>query len=1359
MRAKPTAPARRRRATSATGAEEPPASLLPAIVGLGSSAGGLDALKKFFSPMPSDGGMAFVIVQHLNPRRASLMAELLGRCTAMPVVEVEADTPVEADHVYCIPPGSYLSISERTLRLAAPVETGSVRMPIDFFLRALAADVQERGIGIVLAGTGTDGTLGLRAIKAAGGLAIVQDPVTAQHDGMPRSAIAAGAVDRVLSPEQMPGTLLEYLRHPYARGAGSIQPGAEIERDHLNDILTILRDRTRFDFRSYKRSTLERRIGRRMGLKHIASIADYVRLLTDDPAEAALLFDDLLIRVTSFFRDPEAWRFLQERVVRPLVERKDARAALRVWVPSCCTGEEAYSIAMLFLEELQAARKSGPLQIFASDVDAAALDFARAGLYPENIVADVPPERLSRFFVEENRCFRVSKELREPVVVARQNLVADPPFSTLDLISCRNALMYLEPEAQKRIVALLHFALAEDGHLFLGTAETIGQQEDLFEVISKKWRIYRRVGPRRPAGMQFSAVPEYAPGRPVDPSRGRSDPVRLGALAQQLLIERFVPACVLINRKYEILYFAGTTQDYLVQMSGVPTQDLISRARNGLRTKLRGAVRRAVDDGQRTVVTGAHVQRDDGWHRARITVEPLGRPREAEGLLLVSFVDEPQGAPPVPEAPGPPGERDEPMVRQLEDELKTTRDDLRSTVEDLETSNQELEVANEEVMSINEELRSTNEELETSTEELQSLNEELNTANAQLEENVIQLERANNDLDNLLTSTNIATIFLDTSLHVRRFTPPATKLFNLIPSDVGRPITDITQRCIDPDLLRDAEAVLADPAAVSKEVQGQDRRWYVRQVLPYRTQVNRIEGVVITFSDVAAEALQEARLYAEAIVDTVREPLLVLQSDLRVHSANRSFYETFELSPEATIDRPVYELGDRQLDVPRLRVLLGEILRDTGMLANFELDHDFARIGRRTLLLNARTLVRSAGRPDLILVAFEDITERKRAEQTLRGSEAMTRAGVQTVKDGVVTIDERGTVLSFNPAAERIFGYTAGEVIGQNVRMLMPPPYRDEHDDYIASYQRTGERKMIGIGREVRGRRKDGATFPLDLQVGEFADEAGRRFVGTIRDVTERKQTEEQVRRQQAELAHVLRIATVEHLAAGLAHELNQPLTAIANDVEACATYVRSGQRGSRRLLALLDRAVAEALRAGQIVHHLREFVRRGEPRLESADLCEVVRNATRWLVRDMEHERITLRLDLPPQALRVSVDHVQLEQVLVNLIQNAIDAIREAGNKTREIRIRAARTEDGMAEVAVDDTGTGFPAAAAERLYEPFFTTKAQGMGMGLAISRSIVETHGGRLSVGPRASGAGATVRLALPTDSRPGRGERST
>ncbi len=1191
------------------------------IVGIGASAGGLDAFKKFFSALPADSGAAFVLIQHLDPTRESLTADLVGTYTRMPVGQVEDGMRVEANRVYVIPPNAYLSIRARTLRLSAPTAPRSLRMAIDFFLHSLAEDQHEHAIAVILSGTGTDGTLGLKEIKASGGMTMVQDPQTVQHDGMPRSAIATGSADYVLPAEQMADALVAYLRHA-ALAATTTAVLPEKAPDPLTTALAVLRAHTKFDFSGYKKGTLRRRIQRRMSLRHINDLPKYVETLRSDPAEATALFKDLLINVTSFFREPAAWRVLQEQVIRRLVAEKDMEASLRVWVPACASGEEAYSIAMVLIEEVAAAGKICRLQVFASDVDTEALEAARAGIYPEGIAAHVSAERLARFFVKHEHRYQVNKELRDTVVFAQQSLVSDPPFSRLDLISCRNLFIYLETEVQEQLVPLLHFALREGGYLFLGSAEGIGLQEGLFEPLSAKWRIYRRIGPTRHDKLPFPLAPAPISIAVPGQTANLPNPARLATMVHQHVLQRFAPACVIINRTGEILYFQGRTDDYLMQPAGVPTQDLVARARSGLRTKLRSAVEDAVRGNARVILAGIQMRRGNTFPRVEITVEPLDpNNTQARGLWLVSLKDESEtSATTATHAAADAG-----LVHQLEYELKSTKEELQQTIED-------LRAANEELMSVNEEFQSSNEELETSKEELQSLNEELTTANTQLEGKIGELEATNNDLDNLLTSTNIATLFLDTQLRIRRFTPAATRLFNVIPSDVGRPIGDIVQKFTDPDLLRDAAAVLQQPTMPRTEVQGHDGRWYVRQVLPYRTRDHRTEGVVMTFSDVAAEALQEARLYAESIVDTVREPLLVLDADLRVCSANRSFYAAFHASQEETVGHLLYELGKCEWDIPKLRTLLAEVLPTKHVLSDFELEATFESVGTRLMRLNARTIDRGGDRPHLILLAIEDITERTRAQEAVREGEAVRRV-------------------------------------------------------------------------------------------------------------------EEQVRLRQAELAHALRVSTVGELASGLAHELNQPLSAIANGVEACARYVRSGKAKSAKLLALLDEASAEALRAGDIVTHLRGFIEKKKPQLKRTNFCEIARIIPRLLSRELQQAHVMLRLDLPPRPLSIYVDRIQIEQVIVNLIQNGIDAIREAPGQRREIEVQAWAAK-GMAEVAVRDTGTGVSVAATERLFEPFFTTKTHGLGMGLAISRSIVEAHRGRMWVKRRADAAdGTTIRFTLP------------
>ena len=1224
--AKPTARKRHSGAERRAASREANTPSVFPIVGIGASAGGLDAFKHFFSTLRAESGMAFVLIQHLDPTRESLTADLVGSYTRMRVAQVEDGMRVEANRVYVIPPNAYLSIHERTLRLSAPTAPRSLRMAVDFFLRSLAADQHENAIGIILSGTGTDGTLGLKDIKASGGMTMVQDPQTVQHDGMPRSAIAGGNADYVLPAEQMSDALLAYVQHA-AVVATSMAVRPEKTSDPLAAVVEVLRTRTNFDFSGYKQGTLRRRIQRRMSLRQLTELPRYVEVLRNDPAEVTALFKDLLINVTSFFREPAAWQVLQEQVIRRLVAAKDTDVPLRVWIPACATGEEAYSIAMVLSEEFEAAGKVCGLQVFASDVDTDALETARAGIYPEGIAAHVSAQRLSRFFIAGAHSYQVNKELRDAVVFAQQSLVSDPPFSRLDLISCRNLFIYLESAVQERLIPLLHFALVEGGYLFMGSAEGIGLQEDLFEPVSTKWRIYRRIGPTRhdrlPFPLAAAPVPIVARGRTAN----LPNSPRLATLAQQLLLQRYAPACVIINRTGEILYFHGRTDDYLAQPSGLPTRDLIAQARHGLRTQLRGAIQEAIRDNRRVVLPGVQMRRGNTFRCVKVTVEPLNAANtEIEGLWLVSLEDEPEI--PAPTAAHTAAEAragDAALVHQLEYELKSTKEDLQQTIED-------VRAANEELMSVNEEFQSSNEELETSKEELQSLNEELTTANTQLEGKIGELEATNNDLDNLLTSTNIATLFLDTQLRIRRFTPAATRLFSLIPSDIGRPIGDIAQKFSDPDLLRDAAAVLHRPIAPKTEVPAHDGRWYVRQVLPYRTRDNRIEGVVMTFSDVAAEALQEARLYAESIVDTVREPLLVLDGDLRVRSANSSFYATFHVSQKNTVGQLLYELGNRQWDIPKLRTSLGDVLSQKRALNEFALEATFESIGPRIMQLNAQGIDRGGDRPHLILLAIEDVTERTRAEEALRENEA-------------------------------------------------------------------------------------------------------------------RKHVEEQVRERQAELARALRISTVGELASGLAHELNQPLSAIVNGVEACARYVRSGKIATKKLLALLDDASGEALRAASIVEHLRHFIEKGKAQFESTDLREIARNVPRLLGREIQQGDITLRLDLHPRPLPIYADRIQIEQIIVNLMQNAVDAIREARGDRREIQLQVWATK-GMAEVAVRDTGTGVSAAAAERMFEPFFTTKPHGLGMGLAISRSILEAHRGRVWVKRRADGArGTTIRFTLP------------
>jgi len=685
---------------------------------------------------------------------------------------------------------------------------------------------------------------------------------------MPQSAVATGLADYVLPVEQMPDALIQYVQHYYVHGAKTGAAGTA--PDHLNQVLALLHTRMGFDFRGYRKGMLTRRIERRMSLNHCNQIADYLAFLGEHPDEVTKLFRDLLISVTNFFRDPEAFQTLETEVIAPLVCAREPEAPLRVWSAGCATGEEPYSLGLLLLEQLAAAQKSCQVQIFATDVDEDALEVARQGTYPESIAADVSPERLGRFFTRvDDASYQVSKPLREIVIFARQNLISDAPFSKLDLIVCRNLLIYLEPEVQKKVVSLLHFSLNERGFLFLGPSETIGRHIDLFEPVSKKWRIYRRIGPSRPERVEMPIAAAADPLVPVrclaPPSTTR--PVSFADMTHRLLLDQFAPPAVLINRKYEILYFFGPTDRYLAVAAGEPTQDLMMMAREGLRTKLRSAIHKAVRESGPVTLADARVKRNGDYHPVIVTIRPVQGPQGADRLLLVTFQDSDQDR--VPPSP-PETVAEESVVRQLEYELKATKEDLQSTIEGLESSNEELKASNEEVMSTNEEFQSANEELETSKEEMQSLNEELTTVNNQLQDKVEELESANNDTANVLICTEVAIVFLDNKLRIKRYTHPATRLFNLIATDLDRSISDITPKFSDSTLQQDIEQVLRTLTPQEKQLQTPDGCSWNRRITLYRTLDNRIEGVVLTFTDVTQvrRADEQARRLATVLLDS-----------------------------------------------------------------------------------------------------------------------------------------------------------------------------------------------------------------------------------------------------------------------------------------------------------------------------------------------------------------------------------------------------------------------------------------------------------------------------------------------------------
>ncbi len=857
------------------------------IVGIGASAGGLAAFEAFFSGMPAniDPGMAFVLVQHLAPDHKSILSDLVRRYTRMQVLEVEDGMAVKPNCAYIIPPNRDMAFLGGTLQLLEPAAPRGQRLPIDFFFRSLAQDQHERAICIVLSGTGSDGTLGVRAVKGEGGMAMAQNPESTEYDGMPRSAIATGLVDYVLPPAEMPAQLTAYVAHAFGKTPRPVSPPSPSADTALKKIFVLLRAQTGHDFSQYKQSTITRRVERRMAVHQIARLDGYARYLQQTPAEVEALFRDLLIGVTSFFRDPEAFKALEEQVIPNLLAGKPAGAVIRVWTPGCSTGEEAYSIAILLQEHMDALKQSFKVQVFATDIDSQAIDMARAGLYPASIAADISPERLARFFTQEpdGSAYRIHKGIRDMLVCSKQDVIKDPPFSKLDLISCRNLLIYMSGDLQKKLIPLFHYALKPGGFLFLGTSETVGEFGDLFAVRDRRSKLYQRKedihGAQRAALGRFlppmtamdAALPQAA-GRTAFPAK-----LPLRELTEQALLQQVAPAGALVNGQGDILYLHGRTGRYLEPAPGEAGMNILKMAREGLRRELTTALYKVVGTKEVVRCPGLHVKTNGDLTTINLTIRPVatGVPAMAQAglaappesplylVILEEALAVDSDIPPLPprEQGGESATDADARIAALKQELRAKEEYLQAANEELETSNEELKSSNEEMQSINEELQSTNEELETSKEELQSVNEELATVNAELQTKVADLSRANNDMNNLLAGTGIGTIFVDHQLRILRFTPAATQIINLILSDMGRPVGHIVSNLVGYDrLVADVQAVLDTLVPREIEVQTRAGEWYALRIRPYRTMENVIEGAVITFVDITEMKRVEAAL-------------------------------------------------------------------------------------------------------------------------------------------------------------------------------------------------------------------------------------------------------------------------------------------------------------------------------------------------------------------------------------------------------------------------------------------------------------------------------------------------------------------
>jgi two-component system CheB/CheR fusion protein len=898
---------------SSSGSEELPRGF--PVVGLGASAGGLAAFEAFFAGMPAnkDPGMAFVLVQHLAPDHESILTDLIRRYTRMQVFEVEDGMMVRPNCAYIIPPGHDMAFLNGSLQLLPPAEPRGQRLPIDFFFRSLAQDQHERAIGIVLSGTGSDGTSGVRAIKGEGGMVMVQTPGSTEFDGMPRSALATGMVDYELPPAEMAEQLIAYNTHAFGKLPRLPDTSPPKTENALQKIFVLLRDKTGHDFSLYKPGTVQRRIERRMAVHQIEKIDDYVKYLQGNPPEVEALFRDLLIGVTSFFRDPEAFRALENQVIPKLFAEKQTGGVIRIWSAGCSTGEEAYSIAILLQERMAVLRQGFTVQIFATDIDSRAIATARAGIYPASIAADVTAERLARFFTAESdgSSYRIHKSIRDMLVFSEQDVIKDPPFSRLDLIVCRNLLIYMGAELQAKLISVFHYALKPSGFMFLGTSEGLGEFNDLFAVVDRKSKLYRHKedfqGIQRTTKARFfqtmsaidAALPRH-PGKQAFPVK-----LPLREWMEQSLLMEIAPAAALVNSQGDILYLHGRAGMYLEPAQGeAGINNILKMAREGLLPALAVALHKASTTEETVCRRGLNVKTNGHYTRVNLSIRSMtsGPAATPEAPLYLVVLEE---APPVDaeEVPPPalPGGENvmndaEARIAALQQELRAKDEYLQSTHEELQSSSEELKSANEEMQSVNEELQSTNEELETSKEELQSMNEELSTINTELQTKVTDLSRLNNDMNNLLAGTGIGTVFVDHQLRILRFTPAANEITNLIMSDMGRPLAHIVSNLVGYDgLVADVHTVLKTLIPLVREVQTREGKWYTMRVLPYRTLDNVIEGAVISFFEITEmvrtrEALHTAneQLRLAVVVNDASDAITVQALEGRIIAWNPS---------------------------------------------------------------------------------------------------------------------------------------------------------------------------------------------------------------------------------------------------------------------------------------------------------------------------------------------------------------------------------------------------------------------------------------------------------------------------------------
>lgn len=1290
------------------------------IVGVGASAGGYEAFSELLKSLPENTGMGFVFVQHLDPTHGSVLTEILSRTAKIPVTEVKDGMKVEPNHLYVIPANTTMVLQDGELRLGARTLIRGQHLPIDQFFNSLAEERGNQAIGVILSGTASDGTEGCRAIKAFGGITFAQDE-SAKFSSMPRSVIAAGSVDFVLPPQEIARELSRIGRHPYVLGQRlkEEQASSTVAGNEFNELLAMVREASGVDFGLYKQSTLQRRVKRRMVVHRLETMKDYLRYVRQNPAELDELYRDILIHVTGFFRDPKAFEALQERVFPQFTQsRKVEENPLRIWVPGCSTGEEVYSIAICLLEFLwQKSRASFPgalttkaVQIFATDISEIALDRARVGLYTDAAVSEVSPERLSRFFLRLDGGYQINKSIREMCVFARQNVAKDPPFSNLDLITCRNLLIYLGPELQKRVIPTLHYALKPDGFLMLGGSESLGAFSDHFLLMDKKYKIYQKKRTANRLITYFTGT-EHVNLRPgaVRNTTPPPNSLTIEKEIERVLVKRFVPASIVVNEEMEIVQFRGRTGAYLEPAAGHPTFSLSKMAREGLLVDLRAALSKAKKTNSPARAQGVRVKSNSHTREVDLEVIPVRGQNSAERFYIVVFEEGGQKAVSEHLERGKRGLKPKPHVSRENERMKRDMDQLReqlqALIEEHETTSEEFKSANEEVLSANEELQSTNEELETAKEELQSSNEELTTLNEELQNRNTELSLANNDLINLLGNVNIPVVMVGNDLRIRRFTPPAQKLLNLIPADIGRRLQEIRPNLDADDIEASVQATIDTATLREREVHEKNGAWYLMRVRPYKTWDSKIDGAVISFQDIddLKKSVKASREYADALIHSAREAILVLDANLRISAANRAFYKAFQLSPEETQGRTVDEIGNGKWMAAELTEKLHEVLQADRRLDNLEIKHSFPGMGERVMLFNARRIEPTRGQ-QMILLSVDDVTEQRNQLEDLRTHSVL----LELANDAILVRNLTGRIQLWNHGAERLYGYSKQEAIGQPVFKLLkseyPVPFEEIKKDILQRGYWEGE---------LVHTRKDGERRIVEGRWSLHREGESETILELNTDVTDRKRSEDQLRNLSGRLMQI-QDEERRRIARDLHDSTGQKLVALKLSL----SQTKSDGEAQGEQIQLVDDVLQEVRTLSQLLH---------PPLLEEAGLM----SATRWLAEGFSSRSgIKVRLNGPEKLERLPQN---IEIAVFRVIQEALNNIhRHSGASSAEIEVKQ---EDGSLRMKIADNGHG------RRRPQ----SKEPDLGVGILGMQERLAQLGGRLTINSSANGT--TIDAEVP------------